>query len=63
MFGYWWWFYRITFNSAITGKWRDSQGVGVPDVPLPSNVEVVRSLICDTDVVRKPLKGFRDSII
>ena len=29
----------------------------LPDVPLPSSVEAVRGSICDTDVVRKALKG------
>lgn len=29
----------------------------LPDVPLPSNVEVVRGSICDANVVRKALKG------
>ena len=29
----------------------------LPDIPLPSNMEVVRGSICDTDVVRKAFKG------
>ncbi len=29
----------------------------LPDVPLPSNVEVVRGSICDAEMVRKSLKG------
>ncbi|MXS77479.1 hypothetical protein ABF87_05780 [Nitrosomonas sp. JL21] len=35
----------------------------LPDVPLSSNVEVVRGSICDADIALKALKGFSEFII